>query len=498
MATSSRNSRRRGSGSPNQVNLVSARSRSNTEVSKLSRINSADGYAQARRKRTHRRNVLIGIGVTLASLFLAAVAAVGAYALIINGKLGTDIQGNQTDFTTGAYENVFVAPQSSQAPFWMLLMGVDGGFDDPNVPDVGRSDTLILVRVDQANKQIALLSIPRDTYVTIPGYGQDKINAAYAYGEAEQTGGGVPLAIKTVSQFAGVDISYFAQVNFQGLVKLVDDLGGVQVDVPVDIVGDTDSGDFDLYAGLQVLDGPSALKFCRSRDFPMGDYQRQADQRTFLQATAKQVLASDPATIAKSVTNMADMTFTNMNLTTIIQLAQSFQGLQEDSIHTYYLPSTTSEMNGISYVIADDTQFPQLIQSIASGNYPPPQDDNYSGVVPDSYVASSTTTTDQLAGQTSQIQPSKYVVDVRNGFGVSGSAQSVADMLSIAGYQEGEVGNANAYVYNTTLVIYKDPANKQVAEDIRQRLGYGKTLSSDGLYTFDGDILVVVGADFKG
>jgi len=500
MATNSRSPRSRRSESPNQVNLVSARSRHNSEANKLSRMNSVDGYTQTRKKRARRRSILLGTGVTLASLLIAAVAAVGAYALIVNGKLGTDLEGNKTDFTTGAYENVFVEPGSEAAPFWVLLMGVDAGYDDPDNPfDVGRSDTLILLRVDQANKTGALISIPRDTYVDIPGYGKDKINAAYSLGEQEQPGGGVPLAVKTVSKFAEIDIAYFVQIDFQGLSKMVDGLGGVWVDVPVDIIGDTDAGDFDIYQGYQKLDGYLALEFCRARyTFDIGDYQRQANQRTFLQALARQVLSSDPPTIARTLTNMSEMTFTNLNLPKLIRIAQSMQGLQENSIHTYHVPSTTTLMNEISYVICDDFEFLALIEQVESGNYPPPQEDNFAGVVPDNYVVNTSSTADHMAGQITNVNTSDYVVDVRNGCGVSGSAQSVSDMLSIAGYKTGEVGNAIAYVYDTTFIIYEDEKLKPVAEDIKKRLGYGKVLSSNGRYAFTGDILVVIGNDFKG
>jgi hypothetical protein len=89
-----------------------------------------------------------------------------------------------------------------------------------------------------------------------------------------------------------------------------------------------------------------------------------------------------------------------------------------------------------------------------------------------------------------------YVVDVRNGCGTDGCATSVSDMLALAGYRHGEIGNANSFVYDTTLVIYQDDARKAAAEDIRKRLGYGKLVSSEGRYTFAGDVLVVVGDDF--
>jgi LCP family protein required for cell wall assembly len=474
----------------NQINLVSARSRSARDVKGLSRLNSSDAYARLRKKRVRKRRVIKGVFITAASLLIASLVAVGAYALIAN-KLGTDLQGNKADFDSGVYQGVFIPPEPED-PFWVLLMGTD----DREGYEIPRTDTLILARIDQRTKTAALISIPRDLYVNIPGFGSEKINAAYTYAELNEPGSGPAVTVKTVSEFAGVDIAYFAQINFPGLVTLVDDLGGVEVDVPVDIIGDTDAGGIDIYSGLQTLSGEKALVFCRSREFPQGDYQRQANQRTFLQALAKQVLAANPATIATTLTNMADMTFTNMDIPKIITVAQGMQGMQENSIRTYHVPSAPDMINEISYVIHDEYSWRQLINSINAGEYPEHQVDPYAGVIPESYIAGTAAAADQLAGEATPVVAADYVVDVRNGYGIQGSATSVSDMLVLAGYQRGEIGNANSYVYETTLVIYRNEGDKAAAEDIRQRLGYGKAIASTPNYVFNGNILVVVGGDF--
>ena len=495
MTLNTQSARNRKQGSMGRVNLVSARSRSNSEVKRLSRVNSAKGYNQLRRKRSRRKKALLATGIALTSLFIVAAVAVTVYAAIINGKLGTTLQGNQTNFTDGAYQGLFVPPEQPEDPFWILLVGTDGRDWET---EYSRTDTLILVRIDQANKTAAMVSIPRDLYVDIPGFGKDKINAAYVYGEMEKEGSGMPLTIRTVSAFAGVDIAYFVQVNFDGLVRLVDDLGGVVVDVPVDIIGDHDAGSRDIYQGVQRLDGETALIFCRAREsFDISDFQRQANQRTFLQALAKQILAADPSTIAKTVSNMADMTFTNMDISRIIKIAQSMRGMQENAIHTYHVPSDVDMIDGVSVVLAEQYSWYELIHALDSGDYPPPQDDSYAGVVPESYIASITAAEDHLSGQKSSVETGDYVVDVRNGYGIDGSARSVSLMLVDAGYVAGEVGDATAYIYDTTLIIYQDAAKRAAAEDIRKRLGYGRIIASNGVYEFNGDILVVVGGDFK-
>jgi LCP family protein required for cell wall assembly len=468
------------------------------EAKKLSRNTSADSYAKARRKRARKKQLILGTSITLVSLLTAALVAIGVWVFWLNDALGRDLLGNKANFDSGIYEGVFVEPEKPEDPFWILLMGTDNR-DDYEIP---RADTLILARVDQGNKVAAMVSIPRDLYAEIPGYGYNKINAAYAFAEMEETGSGPALMVETVKIFAGVDIAYFAQIDFNGLEQLVDGLGGVEVDVPVDITNDSDSGGLDIYAGVQTLDGAHALTFCRARNnFDAGDFQRQANQRTFLQALAKQVLASDLPTIATSVSNMAGMTFTNMDAQRLIKVAQGMQGMQENAIRTYHVPSSTDNVNIggelLSVVLADSYSWQELITSLNAGEYPERQEGSYAGVVPDSYLPGAAgETADQVGSGASSVDVSQYVVDVRNGCGIQGSATSVSDMLVLAGYQHGEIGNMNAYVYDTTLVIYQDDASKAAAEDIRRRLGYGKTIASLDRYTFTGDILVVVGDDF--
>jgi LCP family protein required for cell wall assembly len=438
----------------------------------------------------------MAVGITLASILVISLVAVAVYALVINSKLNTDLQGNRANFDTRLYEGVLVEPEKPEDPFWVLLLGTD----DREENEVPRTDTIILVRVNPQDKTAAMVSIPRDLYVNIPDHGNDKINAAYAYAEANEPGSGPAQTIRTVSAFAGVDIAYFAQINFTGLEQLVDGLGGVEVNVPVDIVNDHDSGGLDIYTGVQVLDGAHALAFCRARNpfEALGDFQRQANQRTFLQALAKQVLASDPVTIATTLTNMANMTFTNMDLAKIVKVAQDMQGMQENGIHTYHVESEVTMINELSYVVANNYAWQKLMSALNAGEYPGPQDDSYAGIVPESYIANTAQAAeDQLAGQASTVNPASYVVDVRNGYGIAGSAAGVSEMLVQAGYVKGEVGNANSYIYETTYIIYKSESDRIAAEDIRKRLGYGSVLASLERYTFDGNVLVVVGSEFS-
>jgi LCP family protein required for cell wall assembly len=145
--------------------------------------------------------------------------------------------------------------------------------------DVGssRTDTILLIHVPEfrSSTPTVLVSIPRDSYVPIPGHGKDKINAAFAMG-------GAPLLAETVERATGLRVDHYAEIGFGGFAGLVDALGGVTV-CPTAPIDDPLAG-IDLPAGCQQLSGRDALGYVRSRDTPRADLDRMANQRDFLSA----------------------------------------------------------------------------------------------------------------------------------------------------------------------------------------------------------------------
>ncbi|MDR1089107.1 MAG: LCP family protein [Coriobacteriales bacterium] len=472
-----------------EINLVSARSAMSDDTGSYSRSARQGGYAKQRSKRSFKRRILIGALVTLVAVLLAGAGTAFGLIAYLNSSLNSGIDNE-------ALSTVLVDRVAPEDPFWMLLAGTDW---DEGGTDTYRADVIILARVDPGNKKAALVSIPRDTMVFLDGYGRNKINAAYTYGELEADSGnsGPAYLTQVVSDLTGANISYYAQLNFDGLVGVVDAVGGVTVEVPLDIIGDYQAGPVDVYAGEQVLDGQSALVFVRSRQYDIGDFQRQANQRTLLQALAKQILSEDPITIFNAVTQITEMTTTNMDITEIANIAMSLRGMQESDIYTYSIPSELDMFDEISYVVVDEAEARALVAAIDAGEYPDYSQQNYQGEIADRYKVSDRAT-DNLAGSTSLVDTTQYLVAVRNGYGIDGSATAISDMLTLAGYQQGEIGNTNSSVYETTLIIYRDDADREAAEDIRARLGYGRIIPSLGRYSFDGNVLVVVGGDFAG
>ena len=175
-------------------------------------------------------------------------------------------------------------PAEGQGTTW-LLVGSDSreGLRPEQQADLatggdlgnGRTDTILLVHVPAfgSSTPTTMVSIPRDSYVPIPGHGEDKINAAFAIG-------GAPLLAQTVEQATGMRLDHYAEVGFDGFAVLVDALGGVTTcpDEPID---DPLAG-IDLPAGCQELDGRSALGYVRSRATPRADLDRMTHQRQFM------------------------------------------------------------------------------------------------------------------------------------------------------------------------------------------------------------------------
>jgi len=435
----------------------------------------------------------MGITISFVALLVAAVASVGAFYLYLENSIHTTSTGAALDLDSIA--SATVDREAPEDPFWFLLVGTDVAEEIGG--GIVRSDTIILARIDPAHKNAALVSIPRDTKVTIPGYGTNKINAAYTYGAMESDEGhsGAEFTINAVSSLTGVAISGYAQVDLGCFKLIVDGLGGVEVDVPVDIIGDANVGYVDVYAGPQVLDGDHAMAFVRSRQYAIGDYQRQANQRIMLQAMAKKILNADPVTIVNTVSSICMVTASNYSISDIVALALSLQGMQETDIYTYSIPSEITAIDDISYVVADTTATRQLFQNLENGIFPDASEWTYQGEVPDEYKAA--TSSSEGTATATAVTTSDYLIAVRNGYGIDGSATAVSDKLALAGYIQGEIGNANSFVYEETLIIYREDTDRDAALDIQNRLGYGRVIPSLDRYLFDGDILVVVGGDFQ-
>ncbi|WP_051914086.1 LCP family protein [Thermorudis peleae] len=307
----------------------------------------------ARRPRWGRRIVL--------TLSLVAILAISAYTIRLAWAARNAF--NQVFVTAvpratvvinaqGTPELRLVTPQPGQPtpalPDWngtqrinILLLGVD---QRQGTPDEGppRSDTIIIVSIDPVAKDVAMLSIPRDLLVTIPGFGRDKINAAYPLGATSQyTGPGLVRA--TIEYNFGIPIHYFAEVDFQGFIKIVDTLGGVTIDVPAPIKDDEYPGAGNNYTriyfstGLQHMDGATTLQYARTRHDD-NDFARGLRQQQVLRALRDQAIQLNLITKAPTLLNqLADTVRTDLSPTDILALAKLGTQIDRSHIRSYTL-----------------------------------------------------------------------------------------------------------------------------------------------------------------
>ncbi len=222
----------------------------------------------------------------------------------------------------------------------ILVMGLD--YADTVERKIPRTDTMILFTLDPLSKTAGMLSIPRDLWVNIPDFDYGKINTAFFLGESfKMPGGGPGQAMRTVEQFLGVPINYYAQIDFDAFVEFIDILGGVEIDVPEKIGVDPRGPDTPLtklYPGKHVLDGEMALAYARMRYTTNGDFDRGKRQMQVIRATRDKIINLNmlPTLISKAPQLYSQLSMgihTNLTLQQAIQLALLVQQVPSDSIH---------------------------------------------------------------------------------------------------------------------------------------------------------------------
>ena len=236
-------------------------------------------------------------------------------------------------------------------------MGIFGS-DARKGETASRSDVTMLARIDPEAGVVDLISVPRDTMIDIEGHGTQKINAAYAFG-------GPSEAVKTLSTFAGVPITHYVEVHFEELKDVVNELGGIQVNVPESFYSDT-SG-ISLEAGEQTLDGDQALAFARERHATRaGDFSRAQAQRMIIEAIVEKVLSKSITEIPGTVESLARCVTTDYSVTDLVSLALTFKdkGL---TMYSAACPSYTLNQDGISYVGTQYAEWQDMMRRVDAG-----------------------------------------------------------------------------------------------------------------------------------
>ena len=236
----------------------------------------------------------------------------------------------------------------------VMIMGVD-----ERDGDVGRSDTLMIAAVDPKQKQASLLSVPRDTRVKIKGHGFDKVNAAYAYGHEK-------LTQDTIENLLGVNIEHYVIINTKSFAKIIDALGGIDIDVPkrmhYEDPYDDDGGLLiDFHPGMQHMDGAKAITYVRYRD-EEGDLGRIRRQQDFIKACIDKMVS--PAVIPKLpgiIREVMGSIKTDLSFRQLLELAGTLKESKSNGLKTNMVPGRPLYIDGVSYWIPDLTQIRTIV-----------------------------------------------------------------------------------------------------------------------------------------
>ncbi|SDF66616.1 LCP family protein [Sporolituus thermophilus] len=280
-----------------------------------------------RRLATQRKQQTKRILFVLLALFLALAVGTGSY-LYFSGKF------NKAKRAVGL---------AASHKINIAVLGVDERSDD-----VGRSDTLFVVSVDPDSKDVALLSIPRDTRVKTPGHGWDKINHAYAEG-------GHQLTLRTLEELLGIPIDYYVLINFAGFYKIVDAVGGVTIDVEKRMYYEDpyDNLVIDLKPGVQRMDGKTAIQYVRYRDAE-GDLGRIERQQKFIKAMLNEVTSPLVITRVPSIIREVNSVIkTDMTTAEMLNLAKLLNDAAKHGLKTDIVPGKPAYIDDISYWLPD-------------------------------------------------------------------------------------------------------------------------------------------------
>lgn len=367
-----------------------------------------------------------------------------------------------------------LSPTKKGQPVTTLVMGVDRG-SVKGEEGPGRSDIVMLVSVSSDGKKTAVISIPRDTRVLIPGYkGYNKINAAHAYGGTKQ-------AIETVRAFTGLDINHFVEIDFNGFKHIVDAMGGVPMHIDR-AIDDKYAGK--VPAGDVVLNGDQALALVRARfdveAVPEGDLGRVKNQQKFLQAMLTTVSHQrNPFRLIKLVDATSKNVKTDLTFTDMFSLGLKLRGIGTGKAQMTTAPGQPKVIGGVWYYIVDADAFQRLLSSFES--------------------RSEVEVVEQKKPEVSKSTRGDIKLAVLNGARVQGLATTVGKELERKGYADVARANSES-AYSKTTIYYSDENSSKagtVAADLKGAAEPLLQRNDDLTSEYEVDVVVVLGSDYQ-
>ncbi|GDY33823.1 LCP family protein [Gandjariella thermophila] len=362
------------------------------------------------------------------------------------------------------------------------------------------TDTLILVHIPNNGGKAVAISLPRDSYVDIPGYGKHKINSAFARAkvdamnrlqstvkdqaqlEVQSNQEGDKELIKTIQGLTGITVDHFAAVNLFGFSEITKAVGGVDVCLLRSVHDDFSGANFK--AGQQTISGPDALKFVRQRHgLPNGDLDRIKRQQVFMASMAHKILSTGTLTNPTSLSNLITAVKKSVVLDQgwdILGFAKQMQGLTAGNINFMTVPITTISLKTPydgDAVGVDPQKVRAFVQALTNGQ--DPSQAQAAATEPDKQADTATTSA---------------TVDVHNATGITGLANKVLDVLEQKGFTRGDIGNAATR--SRSLIRYPK-GGQEAAQQVAQALGGGISMELDTSVE-SGHVDLYLGKDYSG
>jgi LCP family protein required for cell wall assembly len=445
-----------------------------------------------------------------------ALAAVSALVLVGTGYYANRLNDLADSLTTADVIDAPPVEKPADGAIDILMVGMDSRTDAKGNPlskdqlrmlNAGvadgeqNTDTLIMIRIPNNGGPVVGVSMPRDSYVDIPGYGKHKINSAYARAKSEARNrlkeegvtdeaelqvrsnqDGARNLIATVQDLTGATIDHYAEVNLLGFYDITNAIGGIDVCLN-SAVKDKYSG-ANFQAGPQTLAGVQALQFVRQRHgLPNGDIDRIVRQQVFMSGMAKKVLSGDMLTPGSdTLDKLQDAISKSVVLDknwNVLQFAQQMIGITGGKVEFKTIPfgSIDLKTKDGSAVEVDPDQVKAFVASLLGEQQQPDKQD-----------------TGESASADDASSNENITVNVRNATGKSGLANSVADALVAEGFKKGDVGNAESR--STTVVRYAS-GEQDAGDRVGAALGGDVQVEEDENLP-SGSVTVLLGRDYSG
>jgi polyisoprenyl-teichoic acid--peptidoglycan teichoic acid transferase len=464
------------------------------------RINSINYHSNSQKRKLNKgRAILVGLGLAGVSLVSAAVGAFLAVALSTASPL-QQIQLSNEEQKVFSQEETVTAKNLNlpklDRPVNILVLGIkvissdlEGRGIKYDKQDVGYlhlvnsfdglSDSMLLLRFDPQQEKLFVLSIPRDTRISLKGHGVSKIN------HANQYGGPAFAAAAASDLLGGVKIDRYVRVNVQGVEKLIDALGGVTVNVPKDMKYNDFSQHLyiDLKKGVQHLDGDKAMQFLRFRYDDYGDISRVQRQQMLMRSAVEQTLK--PATVVKIpkiLSVIQSHLDTNLTVRELMALSNFASQTKRSNVQMMMLPGDFNSGNEpVSYWLPNQ----EAIERLMAKHFDLPINDDY-GISDNPYAS--------LNNNSTLLNP-RLKISVEDSTGNQQVLQLALDTLREAGYNRVSASKNWQDPLATTKIIAQS-GDDEAAEEVRSILGVGEVVvESTGV--LQSDVTVEIGRDWE-